>query len=140
MLSALDISASGLMAQRTRLTAIANNIANISTTKNEAGQAEAYQPRYPIFEADPTVHGPHGSVGVKVSSVEIAPVEPRWRYQPYHPDAQQSGPHQGYVAYPNINVMTEFTDALEATRAYEANLGVIDVTKEIVQQTLKILA
>jgi len=140
MLSALDISASGLMAQRTRLTAIANNIANISTTRNEAGQSEAYQPRFSVFAADESVRGPHGAVGVKVDSVEVAQVEPRWRYQPFHPDAVQEGPHQGYVAYPNIDVMTEFTDALEATRAYEANLGVIDVTKEIVQQTLKILA
>jgi flagellar basal-body rod protein FlgC len=140
MLSALDISASGLMAQRTRLTAIANNIANISTTRNETGQSEAYQPRYSVFAADESVRGPHGAVGVKVDTVEIAQVEPRWRYQPFHPDAMQEGPHQGYVAYPNIDVMTEFTDALEATRAYEANLGVIDVTKEIVGQTLKILA
>ena len=140
MLSALDISASGLMAQRTRLTAIANNIANISTTRNEAGESEAYQPRFSVFATDEAVRGPHGAVGVKVDSVEVAQVEPRWRYQPFHPDAVQQGPRQGYVAYPNIDVMTEFTDALEATRAYEANLGVIDVTKEIVGQTLKILA
>lgn len=140
MLSALDISTSGLTAQRTRLTAIANNIANISTTHNEAGLPEAYQPRFAVFQADDTIRGPHGATGVKVDEVEIAEVEPRWRYQPYHPDAVQEGPRKGYVAYPNINVMTEFTDALEATRAYEANLGVIDVTKEMVQQTLRILA
>lgn len=140
MISALDISASGLTAQRTRLTAIANNIANISTTHNESGAPEAYQPRFSVFETDDAVRGPHGAAGVKVASVEIADVEPRWRYQPYHPDAVQEGERKGYVAYPNISVMTEFTDALEATRAYEANLGVIDVTKEMVQQTLRILA
>jgi flagellar basal-body rod protein FlgC len=140
MLSALDISSSGLTAQRARLTAIANNIANISTTHNEAGPPEAYQPRFAIFQADDTIRGPHGAVGVQVSSVEVANVEPRWRYQPFHPDAVQEGPRKGYVAYPNVDVMTEFTDALEATRAYEANLGVIDVSKEMVQQTLRILA
>jgi flagellar basal-body rod protein FlgC len=140
MLSALDISSSGLMAQRTRLTAIANNIANVSTTHNEEGLAEAYQPRFAVFEADDEIRGPHGAVGVKADSIEIADVEPRWRYQPYHPDAIKEGPRQGYVAYPNVDLMTEFTDALEATRAYEANLGVIDVTKEMVQQTLRILA
>lgn len=140
MISALDVSTSALVAQRVRLTAIANNIANLSTTHNEAGELEAYQPRYPVFQADDSVRGPYGVSGVKVSSVQVANVEPRWKYQPNHPDAVKEGPHTGYVAYPNVDLMSEFTDALESTRAYEANLGVIDVTKEMVQQTLRILA
>lgn len=140
MLSALDISTSALMAQRVRLTGIANNIANLSTTHNEAGEPQPYQPRYTIFETDEAVRGPYGAAGVKIGSVQIADVEPRWKYQPGHPDAMKEGPHAGYVAYPNINLMSEFTDALETTRAYEANLGVIDATKEMVQQTLRILA
>ena len=140
MLSALDISTSALVAQRTRLTAIANNIANLSTTHNEAGEVEPYRPRYTIFETDDTVRGPHGSAGVKIGSVEVADVEPRWKYQPGHPDAIKEGPRAGYVAYPNVNLMSEFTDALETTRAYEANLGAIDATKEMLQQTLRILA
>jgi flagellar basal-body rod protein FlgC len=140
MLSALDVSTSALVAQRVRLTAIANNIANLSTTHNESGGVEAFQPRYTIFETDESVQGPYGVAGVKVGAVKIADVEPRWRYQPDHPDAVKEGPHAGYVAYPNVDLMSEFTDALESTRAYEANLGVIDVTKEMVQQTLRILA
>jgi flagellar basal-body rod protein FlgC len=140
MLSALDISTSALIAQRTRLTAIANNIANLSTTHNEAGEVQPYQPRYTIFETDDTVRGPHGSAGVKIGSFEVADVEPRWKYQPGHPDAIKEGPRAGYVAYPNVNLMSEFTDALETTRAYEANLGAIDATKEMLQQTLRILA
>ena len=140
MISALDVSTSALVAQRVRLTAIANNIANLSTTHNESGEVEPFQPRYTIFEADDSVRGPYGVSGVKVGSVKIADVEPRWRYQPNHPDAAKEGPHAGYVAYPNVDLMSEFTDALETTRAYEANLGVIDVTKEMVQQTLRILA
>ena len=140
MLSALDVSTSALVAQRVRLTAIANNIANLSTTHNDAGEVQPYQPHYPIFETDDSVQGPYGVAGVKVGSVRVADVEPRWKYQPSHPDAVKEGPHAGYVAYPNIDLMSEFTDALETTRAYEANLGVIDVTKEMVQQTLRILA
>jgi flagellar basal-body rod protein FlgC len=140
MLSALDVSTSALVAQRVRLTAIANNIANLSTTHDETGALKAYQPQYPIFETDDSVQGPYGVAGVKVSSLKTADVEPRWKYQPNHPDAVKEGPHAGYVAYPNVDLMSEFTDALETTRAYEANLGVIDVTKEMVQQTLRILA
>ena len=140
MLSALDVSTSALVAQRVRLTAIANNIANLSTTHDETGALKPYQPRYPIFETDETVQGPYGTSGVKVGSVRTADAEPRWKYQPNHPDALKEGPHAGYVPYPNIDLMSEFTDALETTRAYEANLGVIDVTKEMVQQTLRILA
>ena len=140
MFSTLDISTSALVAQRTRVTAVASNIANISTTHNEAGEAAPYQPRFVVFEADNAIQGPGGAPGVKVSSVEISQVEPNWKYQPGHPDAIQQGPRTGYVAYPNIDMTTEFVDALEATRAYEANVGVIEVTKNLTLQSLKIIA
>jgi flagellar basal-body rod protein FlgC len=140
MLSALDISTSALVAQRLRMAAISNNVANVSSTHNEAGEAKPYQPRYVIFQTDDSIQSGVGAAGVKVSSVEVANVEPRWKYQPGHPDAVKEGPHQGFVAYPNVSLMTEFTDALEATRAYEANIGVIEVTKDLMQHTLRILA
>ncbi len=140
MIRALDISASGLAAQRVRLTAIANNLANMSTILNEQGEPDPYRPRFPVFQADESLGGALGAVGVRVSSVEVAEVEPRYKYEPGHPYAIQEGPWQGYVAYPNINMMGEFTDALEATRAYEANLGLIEVAKDLAQQTLRILA
>ncbi len=139
MFSALDISASGLAAQRIRMNTQSSNIANISTTHNERGEPEAYQPRFVVFQTDENV-GAHGASGVRVASVEVADVEPIWRYDPHHPDAVKEGDHAGYVAYPNVNMMTEFTDALEAARAYEANLGVIDITKDMQNQTLRILA
>src|SRR5438270_464714 len=107
MLGALDISTSGLVAQRMRMTAISNNLANLSTTHNEAGEAKPYQPRYVVFQTDNQGQGAMGAAGVKVRSVEIADVEPRWKYQPGHPDAVKQGEHQGYVAYPNISMMTE---------------------------------
>jgi flagellar basal-body rod protein FlgC len=140
MLAALDISTSALVAQRTRLNAIASNIANISTTHNEIGERAPYQPRFVLLQTDDDIGGKPGTAGVKVASVEIAQADPLWKYQPNHPDAQTSGDRQGYVAYPNIDLTTEFVDSLEATRAYEANIGVIEVTKELALQTLKILA
>ena len=70
----------------------------------------------------------------------ISKVEPRMKYEPGNPDAIKEGPHKGYVAYPNINMMVEFTDAMEAARAYEANLGAMEITKDLQQQTLKIIA
>jgi flagellar basal-body rod protein FlgC len=139
MFSALDISTSGLVAQRLRMDAISGNLANVSTTHNERGETEAYQPRFVLFQADDSV-GAHGAAGVKVSSVEISKVEPRLKYEPGHPDAIKDGPNKGYVAYPAIDMMTEFTDALEAARAYEANLGAMDISKDLQNQTLKIIA
>lgn len=136
MITPLDISTSALVAQRTRINAIANNIANLSTTRDETGALQPYRPRYVVFKTDEQAGGSLGAAGVKVDEVRISDVEPRLKWQPNHPDAREDG----YVAYPNIDMTTEFVDALEAARAYEANLGVIEVTKDLTTQTLKILA
>ena len=136
IMSAFDISTSGLVAQRVRMNTISSNLANISTTSNEAGEPEPYQPRYAVFQTDDSI-GRNGSAGVTVASVQTdVTMEPRMKHQPGHPDANE----EGWVAYPGINMMTEFTDALEAARAYEANLGAMDITKDLQQQTLRILA
>lgn len=133
---ALDIATSGLVAQRTRLNAISSNIANISTTHNEAGERVPYQPRFAVFQADDSEGLGTGAAGVKVSSVENENVEPLLRYEPNHPDA---GPN-GMVAYPNVNLIQESVDAIEASRAYEANIGVIEITNNLSEQTLRIVA
>ncbi len=140
ILSAFDISTSGLVAQRIRMNTISSNLANISTTMNEAGESKPYQPRYVVFQTDDSI-GIDGSAGVSVASIHTdEDVQPRWKYQPGHPNAVQEGDRKGWVAYPGINMMIEFTDALEAARAYEANLGAMDITKDLQQQTLRILA
>ena len=139
MLPALDISSSALVAQRIRMNAISSNLANISTTHNEAGEPVPYQPKFVIFQADPERRRERRA-GVRVSSVETSQTEPRMKYEPGNPDAIKTGPNAGYVAYPNINMMTEFTDAMEAARAYEANLGTMEITKDLEQQTLRIIA
>lgn len=139
MFRAVDISTSGLVAQRLRMTTISSNMANLSTTHNERGEPVPYQGRFVVFQTDQSV-GAQNAPGVKVSSVEMSEQPPRLRWEPGHPDAIKEGPNKGYVAYPNINMMTEMTDALEAARAYEANLGAIEISKDMENQTLRILA
>ena len=74
------------------------------------------------------------SSGPWVTAARTGP--PLSKYEPFHPDANA----KGYVQYPNVNMMAEFVNALEASRSYEANVGVIEVSKELAQQTLRILA
>lgn len=134
MFSSYDISTSGLMAQRARLDAIASNLANVSTTRSEDGSGP-YRPRYVTFAADEAKTTSAGGIGVKVASVETSQEEPIMRYAPNHPDRNA----EGYVAMPNVNMTTEFVDALEATRAYEANIGVMEITANLGERTLQIL-
>jgi flagellar basal-body rod protein FlgC len=138
MFSALDISTSGLVAQRMRMIQISNNIANIKSTHTAKGEKTPYQAKTVVFQAEESQGS--GAAGVKVSSIDSVPSQPIWRREPNHPDAVKAGPHAGEVAYPNIDLMAEFTNALEAARSYEANLGAMDITKNMEQQTLKILA
>jgi flagellar basal-body rod protein FlgC len=125
-----------LVAERTRLNAISSNIANMSTTRNEYGEPVPYQPRFVIFETDSLLTTPGGGAGVKVSSVQMSDDPPKMKYEPGHPDADKNG----FVRYPAVDMTTEFVDALEATRAYEANVGVIEVTKNMSEQALRIIA
>jgi flagellar basal-body rod protein FlgC len=66
-------------------------------------------------------------------------VEPDYRYQPNNPLAIKTGKWKGYVAYPNVDIMSEFVDSLVATRAYEANLGIMEITKNMQEQSLRII-
>lgn len=139
MISAMDISTSALVAQRVRLNTISGNIANMSTLKNEAGENKPYQPRFVVFEtAEEQAEG--GAAGVKIAKVEIDESEPLYRFQPDHPLAATDGKWKGYVAYPNVDMNEQFVDALQASRSYEANIGVMEVTKGLARQTLSILA
>ena len=139
MFSALDVSTSALVAQRIRLNTISGNIANMSSLQNEQGEAEPYQPRHVIFQTD-EYQAEGGAPGVKVSSVETSEKEPLYRYQPDHPLAAKDGKWKGYVAYPNVNLNEQFVDALEATRSYEANIGAMEISKNLSRQSLSILA
>ena len=140
MIPALDISTSALVAQRVRMDAISSNLANMSSMARDAnGEMKPYEARYVIFQADEAVGTSQGAVGVKVASVETEKVEPNYRFEPHHPYAIKDGPKKGYVAYPQVNMTAEMVDALVATRAYEANLGAMEISKNMAQQTLRIL-
>ncbi len=139
MLRALDISTSALVAQRTRLNAVSGNIANISSLKDENGEANPYRAREVVFQTDDSLTI-SGASGVKVQEIRTSEAEPLYRYQPDHPLAIKEGKWKGYVAYPNIDLTTQMVDALESTRAYEANVGVMEITKNLSRETLTILA
>lgn len=134
MLKTMDLSTSGLMAQRIRMTTIAGNMANITTMKNENGELKPYEPRFTIFQ---TVNdmGPNGSAGVAVREIVRDDIDPQRVYSPHHPYADE----EGYIYLPNINMITEFTDAIESARSYEANLGAMEITKSMLNQTLRII-
>lgn len=140
MFSALDISTSALVAQRVRLNTVSGNIANMSSLKDEAGNAKPYQARQVVFQTDDELRTSSGASGVKVSEIRTDDTEPLYRYQPDHPLAIKEGKHRGYVAYPNIDLTTQMVDALEATRAYEANVGVMEISKNLGRETLSIIA
>lgn len=139
MISALDVSTSALVAQRVRLNTVSGNIANMSSLVDEEGNPQPYQARYTIFQTDESLRV-GGGVGVRVREVATEQSEPLYRYQPDHPLAIQEGERKGYVAYPNIDLTSQMVDALEATRAYEANVGVMEITKNLSRETLGILA
>tara|TARA_R110002049_G_scaffold2750_8_gene22121 strand:- start:26387 stop:26806 length:420 start_codon:yes stop_codon:yes gene_type:complete len=139
MINALDISTSALVAQRTRLNAVSGNIANISSLKDENGNAKPYQAREVVFQTDDSVASGQAA-GVKVAEIQMSESEPLYRYQPEHPLAIEEGKWKGYVAYPNIDLTTQMVDALESTRAYEANVGVMEISKTLSRETLTILA
>jgi flagellar basal-body rod protein FlgC len=134
MFESLDISASALLAQRTRMDTIAGNIANMNTTRNARGEAIPYRRRFAVF-ATGRPEAPN-KAGVSVSRIQIDQSPFRKEYQPNHPDANKDG----YVSYPNIDLAVEYVNALEASRAYEANVTAMEVSKAMMNASLRLLA
>jgi len=137
MIRALDITSSALVAQRTRLNVIAGNMANAFTTVQEDGTVRPYRRRVVTFA--PGQASGRGA-GVHVAEILEDPSEFQLRYEPGHPHAFRDGPLAGYVQYPNVNLTMEYVDAMEAARAYEANVAVMNVTKAMVQQSIQLFA
>jgi flagellar basal-body rod protein FlgC len=139
MYGALDISTSGMIAQRTRLTAISANIANRTAVDPDG---TPYRARHVIMApGDPTARTPQGrALGVHVREIQIdrSPFNLRWA--PGDPRALKSGPHAGYVRESNVNPVLEQVNALEASRAYEANAVAAEATKMMINQALRLLA
>ena len=129
LLNALNVSASGLSAQRTRLNTTASNIANVQTTRSEDGGP--YKRLDAVFR---TVEGGEGVAGVTVESIQEDQAPPREVYDPGHPDSNA----QGYVAMPNVNLVEEMVNMITAQRAYEANASAVDVTKKMARTAISI--
>jgi len=91
-----------------------------------------------VFQTDQSV-GAHGAAGVRVAAVETDDAEPRLKYQPDIPTPSRKAPTRATWRFRRRHD-TEFTDALEAARSYEANLGAMDISKDMQNQTLRILA
>ncbi|MBK8914651.1 MAG: flagellar basal body rod protein FlgC [Phycisphaerales bacterium] len=136
MMSALDISASALNAQRTRMDIIAGNIANAYSTRQEDGTIEPFRRRLVALASG----APDGGPGVRIDEIALDESPFVERFQPGHPDARVDGPRAGYVRYPNVSISMEYVDALEASRAYEANVAMMNVSKGMVQQALRLFA
>ncbi|MCL2641458.1 MAG: flagellar basal body rod protein FlgC [Phycisphaerales bacterium] len=136
MFGSFDISTSALTAQRTRLDTISSNIANINAHASPDGTP--YRRLFTIFQAQQTPNGGRGGGGGPVAQIEQDPQTPfRMQYEPHHPCAD---PRTGYVRYPNVDLSTEMVNALETTRAYEANITAIETTKSMMNSTLRLLA
>ncbi|AEH50863.1 flagellar basal body rod protein FlgC [Pseudothermotoga thermarum] len=128
----MKVSASGMTAQRLRLDIISSNIANSETTRTDRGGP--YRRRVPIFSEYILKFGPAKSSGVKVVRIEEDPSPFRLVYDPSHPDADENG----YVRLPNVNVLREMIDLINAQRSYEANVAAFNTTKAMINSALQI--
>ncbi|MGA2231882.1 MAG: flagellar basal body rod protein FlgC [Tepidisphaeraceae bacterium] len=134
MFDILDMGASGLAAQRARLDTIAGNIANINTTHDASGKANPYRRRFVVLAAGQGDDS--NKPGVHVSSIQEDPSPLTRKFEPGNPDADKDG----YVQYPNVDLSIEFVNALEASRAYEANVTMMETAKSMFSSTLRLLA
>lgn len=143
MYGSLDVSVSGMVAQRTRINTIAANIANMGAILNDKGQPVPYQRRIAAFmPGDPSATTAEGKqYGVHVNQITLDDSEPRKVWDPKSPYARPPGdPDAGYVYYPNIDPMTEMINGMEAQRAYEANVMAAEATKAMMAQALRLIA
>ena len=145
--SAMNISSTGLTAQRLRMDVISNNIANVNTTRTTDGgpfrrRRVVLRPRNDQLEFRtrflPQAMWRGMGEGVRVIKIEEDRSPLRLVYDPTHPDALQTGPKKGYVEFPNVNVVTEMVDMISASRAYEANVTVVQNASQMFMRGLEI--
>lgn len=141
ILSGMRVSASGMAAQRMRMNTINSNIANVNTTRTPEGGP--YRRKDVVFESMPDAKSfgeiltsaPQKDVQrVQVTDVSVDRKAPLMKYEPDHPDANEDG----YVAYPNINLMEEMANMIMTTRAYEANVSAMNATKDMAMTSLEL--
>ena len=140
-LTGMRISSSGMTAQRQRMNTISSNIANINTTQTPEGGP--YRRKDVVLEAIPEQRN-FGEVlndydennlqRVQVTDVAVDRKGPLMKYDPEHPDANEDG----WVAFPNINLMEEMTNMIQANRSYEANISAFNTSKSMAMTALEI--
>lgn len=144
MFSAFDINATGMTAERYRMDIIAQNVANANTTRTQDGTP--YRRKVVVFEEKNSQtpfrtvlkkeRDRYSGTGVKVTGVyEDVWTEGNMVYDPSHPDADENG----YVMYPNVSIITEMTNLIDASRAYQANATALDASKNIATTGLNLL-
>jgi len=148
LFTSINIASSGMAAQRLRADVIADNVANVSTTRTAEGgpfrrSRVIMRPRVesPYWRSPFLPEGMDNGVGAGVRVAEVQKdykSENKLVYDPTHPDAIKTGPREGYVEMPNVDVVSEMVDMIAAARAYEANASVIDGTKSMFQKALEI--
>lgn len=139
--NAMDVSASGMTAQRTRMDIISQNIANVNTTRDENG--DVYKRQTVVFQENSNASFDHilcnkletyHAKGVKISAIVEDTTEGPMAYNPEHPDADENG----YVHMPNVNTVTEMTNLIDASRSYEANATAFNASKAIASKGLEL--
>lgn len=137
LLDTLHISASGLSAQRVRLKTIASNMANAKSTRGPDGN-EPYRRKLAVFSSK-RVGSFEDALDRQVSRVEVSEISKseapfRKVFDPSHPDANEDG----YVLYPNVDILTEMVDMMSTSRSYEANSNVVETTYQMALRALEI--
>ena len=136
-----DIAGSGMSAQSLRLNTTASNIANAQTASSSTG--DTYRARHPIFSAiqQDAMRGAAGSgdnsedgVGVQVAGIVESQAPLEKRYEPGHPQADENG----YVYYPNVDIVEEMANMISASRSFQMNADVMNSAKTMIQRVLTI--
>ncbi len=133
MTNVFHIAATALTAQSMRLNAVASNLANADSAHASTG--EAYKAKQVVFQAVPIAKEMPWAQGVRMTRVVEDPAPPRLTYDPKHPLADA----QGYVAYPNVDVVEEMVNMISASRSYQTNAEVMSTAKDLVQRTVALL-
>lgn len=142
LFQSFNISTSGLTAQRFRMDVISENVANATTTRTEDGtpytrKIVSFQEKQvtPFSKVLNNTRQAFIGNGVKVNRVaEDTTSDYIMKYDPSHPDADENG----YVSYPNVNIITEMTNLIDASRSYEANITAFDTSKAIALKGLEL--
>lgn len=139
LFSSLQVSASGMAAQRTRAELLVENMANAETTRTPEGGP--YRRKDVVFSTDvqsspfSAVYQTEMASGVKVADVVTDDRAPDLRYMPGHPDADANG----YVAFPNFNPAEEMVNLMNAQRSYEGNVSAMSAVKDMINHSIDLL-